>query len=324
MKSGFPKVMLVAVVLFLVAGCSVKYTVKDPDVSGVRYEKSAAKPTVLKIVDQRSSTVFHDKLAGLSRVSIELENIQDPIAWLSQALEKEFAARAMPVKFADKNAQGPADIVLIVKKFQITSRRVSAYSPWESYHSFRGEVMAGGKTTEIRAYFFNGKVPMWSMREVEEPCINMPLSLIVKEIASKVNRGSLLGVEGDAGVRESATRAEELAYKKDDKACFPLFELGGSNNPAAMKTLVSFADNSDRFIRACALSAMGTLGAQNQLGLLKMKYAEYEEIDKYMALKSIGDIGTNLAMDFVKDAKADPLYDREFAFKYCVDLYLEK
>ncbi len=324
MKTGFPKIMTIAVAALLFAGCSVKYAVKDPDLSGVRYERGAAQPAVMKVVDQRSSKVFQENLAALSRASIKLENIDDPIAWLSRSLEKELSQRGVAVKVVDQNEQGPADVVLIVKKFQIANRRVNSWAPWESYHSFRGEVIVGDKTTEIHAYFFNGKVPMWSMKEVEETCINMPLSLVVKEIASKINKVAFRGVESDAQIRESASRAEELAKKKDDNACFPLFELGGSNNPAAMKTLVSFADYGDRFVRACALSAMGTLGAWNQVGFLKMKYAEYDEIDKYMALKSIGDIGNNLAMDFVKDAKTDPLYEREFAFKYCVDLYLEK
>jgi HEAT repeat protein len=103
-----------------------------------------------------------------------------------------------------------------------------------------------------------------------------------------------------------------------------LIELGGLNNPDAMKYLAPFADNDDRFVRACALSAMGTLGAQDQLEYLKKKYAQYEEIDKYMALKSIGDIGTPQAIDFVEKAKNERLYNKELGFKYCVDLYLEK
>lgn len=324
MRSGVWKFGLMAVCAFFIAGCGLKYTVKDPAVSGVKYEKSGVKPTVLRIVDQRSGRGFHEKLGGLSNVSIELENVDDPIAWLSQALAAEFTARALPVRIAGKNDKGPADVELIVKKFQIVSRRVSAYSPWESYHSFRGEVKSGSRTTAIRAYFFNGKVPVWSMKEVEEPCINMPLSLLVKEIASKINRLVLYGIAGNAAVRDMTARAGELAKKKDDAACFPLFELGGSNNAAAVKTLVTFAENEDRFVRACALSAIGTLGVKDQFEFLKKKYTAHDEIDKYLALKSIGDLDTQQSVDFVKKAKSDPLYNKEFAFKYVVDLYLER
>ena len=201
---------------------------------------------------------------------------------------------------------------------------MSGYSPWESYHSFRGEVTAGRKTTTIHAYFFNGKVPVWSMNEIEEPCFNMPLSLLVKEIASKINNIALHYSAGDEMIRDSSTRAAEQAKKKDDNACFPIFELGGTNNSGALKVLYSFADNDDRFIRACALSAIGTLGVKNQFDFLQKKYMQYEEIDKYMALKSIGDAGTPQAMDFIRKKTNDPLYKNEMGFKYCADLYLEQ
>jgi hypothetical protein len=324
MRLRVTRVLIVVVAAFLMSGCGLKYAVKEPVVSGFKYEKSAVKPAVLKIVDQRSNRVYQEKLGGLSRASIELQNMDDPIAWLSRALDQEFQARSMPVKIADDKAQGPADIVLTVKRFQIANRRVSGFSPWESYHSFRGTVTVGSTTTDLRAFFFNGKVPVWSMGEIEEPCINMPLSLLVKEIASKINRATVRSIASDANVKAMATRAGELAKKKDDNACFPLFELGGSNNAGAIRELTPFTENEDRFIRACALSALGSLGAGNQLEILKKKYATHDEIDKYMALKSIGDIGTPQAADFVSKAKSDPLYNREFAFKYCVDLYLEK
>ncbi len=324
MKSGITKTVVVLVAAALFSGCSVKYTIKEPAVSDMKYDKGPAIPVVLKVVDERSNKEFHQKLAGLSRATVKLENIDDPIAWLSQSLEKEFAARNIPVKVVDRNDKGAANIVLTIKKYDVVSRRLNAYTPWESFHSFRGEVTAGRKTCDIRAFFFNGKVPMWSMGEVEEPCFNMPMSLIVKEIASKINACAIDSSAGDAAVNAIKVRAEELAKNKDDKACFPLFELGGTNNPSAMKALVTFADNNDRFVRACALSAIGTLGPRNQFEFLKKRYEQYDEIDKYMALKSIGDIGTRQAVDFVKKAKSDPLYEKEYGFRYCADLYAER
>jgi hypothetical protein len=324
MKFWLSKILLVMGVAFFISGCGLSYTIKDPVVSNIKYDKGDQKAVVVQVVDQRSSTVFHDKLAGLSRANIELGNIEDPIAWLTQALEKEFTARNIPVQVTSKKAQNPADIILTVKKFQVVSRRVSGFSPWESYHSFRGEVTAGQKTKDIRAYFFNGKVPVWSMNEIEEPCFNMPLSLIVKEIASKINNVAIGYSAGEEAIKKSIDQATEKATKKDDYACFPIFELGGSNNPVALNALYTLGDNDDRFIRACALSAIGTLGVPDQFGYLQKKYKQHDEIDKYMALKSIGDAGTPQAMDFVKESIRDPLYNKEMAFKYCADLYLEK
>jgi len=325
MKYWFLKVLLVTMAAVFFTGCAIKFSIKDPVVSNLKYDKGSKKSVVLQVIDRRSSMVFHEKLGALSHGNIELDNITDPVAWLAQALNKEFSARNIPVQVVYGNTNKPADIVLTVKKFQIVSRRTwgSEYNPWETYHSFRGEVTTGRKTTDICAYFFNGKVP-WTWKEVEETCFNVPLSLLVKEIASKINTIALHYSAGDEIIRDSSARAVEQAKNKNDYACFALFELGGSNNPGALKALYTFADNDDRFVWACALSAIGTLGAKNQFEFLKKKYMQYGEIDKYMALKSIGDAGTPQALEFVRKSTDDPLYTKEMAFKYCADLYLEK
>jgi hypothetical protein len=324
MKSGIRNAVMVLVVAALFSGCSVKYTIKDPDVSNVKYDKAPVKPFVLKVIDKRSNKEFHQKIAALSGLSVTLEKMDDPITWLSQSLEKEFIARKIPVKVVGQNDKSPANIVLTINKYDIVSRRLNAYTPWEAFHSFRGEVASGSKTCDIRAYFFNGKVPVWSISEVEDPCFNIPMSLMVKEIASKINTCAINASTGDATVNAIKARAEEEAKKKDIDACFPLFELGGTNNPSAMKPLIAFADYGDRIVRGCALSAIGMLGPGSQFDFLKKKYDTYEEIDKYMALKSIGDIGTTEARDFVKKAKSNPLYNKEYGFRYCADLYAEK
>lgn len=182
MKYWFLKVLLVTMVAFLFTGCAIKFSIKDPVVSNLKYDKGSKKSVVLQVIDRRSNMVFHERLGALSHGNIELDNITDPVAWLSQALEKEFSARNIPVQVVYGNTNKPADIVLTVKKFQVVSRRAlgSEYNPWETYHSFRGEVTTGRKTADIRAYFFNGKVP-WTWKEVEETCFNMPLSLLVKD-----------------------------------------------------------------------------------------------------------------------------------------------
>jgi HEAT repeat protein len=88
-----------------------------------------------------------------------------------------------------------------------------------------------------------------------------------------------------------------------------------------MEMLVKTINTEDTLARACALSAMGTLGAEKKLEFLKKKYAEYADIDRFMALKAIGDIGTPEAIAFLRESKADPQNEYEYAIKYCVDLY---
>lgn len=324
MRSGLLRLTFVIVLAVLFAGCSLKYTIPEPKVSGIQYDIAEKKHFVMKVVDQRTDKNFHQKISNLKNVNIELENVEDPIMWLSQNMEKEFLARGIPLEITAKDLQNPPDLLLTIKKYQIVSRRVSGFSPWESYHSFMGELKAGNQTCAIRAYFFNGKVPVWSMSEIQEPCFNIPMSIIVKEIASKVNSCALHYTLSGEKLKAINNQIEEKMKSGAEDVCFSLLELGGSNNPDAMKPLLKMADTQDRFNRACALSAIGILGAQNEFDFLKKKYEQYSEADRFMALKSIGDIGTPEATDFVKKAKQNSQYSSENGFKYCVDLYLEK
>lgn len=324
MRSGLLRLTFVIVLAGLFAGCSLKYTINEPKVSGIKYDIAEKKHFVMQVVDQRSDKNFHQGISNLKNLKLELENVEDPIKWLSQTLEKEFIARGISLEITSKELKNPPDLVLTVKKYQIVSRRVSGFSPWESYHSFMGELKAGDQTCTIRAYFFNGKVPVWSMSEIQEPCFNTPMSIIVKEIASKVNSCALHYTLSGEKLKAINNQVEEKVKSGAEDACFSLLELGGSNNPDAMQSLIKMADTQDRFNRACALSAIGILGAQNELEFLKKKYEQYSEADRFMALKSIGDIGTPEAIDFVKKAKQNSQYSSENGLKNCVDLYLEK
>ena len=329
MKTVPFKLLLIVGFVGLLAGCAsmtpkYKFTINEPIVSNIKYDTGPKKPVVLKIVDQRTNKVFHNKLSSLTQAQIDLANVEDPIAWLSQALEKEFSARAIPLKVADKNTTATPDLVLTIKKYQLTSRLVAWLSPWESYHSFMGELTSSGQTYGIRSYFFNGKAYGGALKEIEEACYNTPMSILVKDVASKINYFALHYSASEGEIGEIRARAEKKIKTHDDDAYRPVLDLGNSNNPNAVKTLVMFAAVNDWFTRACALSGIGTLGALEQLGFLKMKYAEYSEIDKFMALKSIGDIGTPEAIDFIRKAKDDPQYNSEYGLKYVVDIYLER
>jgi hypothetical protein len=329
MRTVLFRLFLITGLLGLLAACSsmtpkYKLTIDEPLVSNIKYDTGQKKPVVLQIVDQRTNKVFHQSLAYLSAAQIDLTNAEKPIEWFSQALEKEFAARDIPVKIADKNSTATPDLVLTIKRYQITSRLVAWLTPWETYHTFMGELAAGGKTYSVRSYFFNGKTYGGALKEIEDACFNTPMSIMVKDVASKINRYALQYSVSDEKLKEIQGRAEKKIKALDEDAYRPVLELGNSNNPGAVKALLVFAATEDRFTRACALSGIGALGAQDQVGFLKKKYAEYSGIDKMMALKSIGDLDTPEAIDFIRRAKDDPLYKSEQAFKYAVDVYLER
>jgi hypothetical protein len=78
----------------------------------------------------------------------------------------------------------------------------------------------------------------------------------------------------------------------------------------------------DGLFQSGALSAIGILGAEDQLDFLKARYDGSKYNAKYMAAKAIGDIGTDKAKDLLRTMKKEKVYETEGAMKSCVDLYL--
>lgn len=318
--------MSLSITIFIVAGfisgCSLKYAIDEPVVSRFSYQNVDKKPLVMKVVDQRGdSKKFSPGISGLKKIDILLENVNDPVAWLSTGIEKEFAARGVPLKIAGQDAGQLSDMTLTVRKYEVVNHRASGFSAWESYHVFLGQLSIGDKTCTIPAYFFNSKLPVWSMDEVRQPCLNIPMSIMVKEIVSKINRCAFNYAASDEEVSRMA--ADALAKVKPDTefACMPSIELGSTNNLLAIKTLEKLAEEKDSFVKTCAVTAMGILGAQDQFDYLVGKYTQFTDNDKVIPLKVIGDIGTDKALAFVRKIKNDKIYEDENGVRYCVDLY---
>ncbi|KAF0216307.1 MAG: hypothetical protein FD174_3761 [Geobacteraceae bacterium] len=178
MNANLVKFSVIALFFCLSTGCSLKYTIHDPQASSFQYDSVSGKKLVMRVVDQRKDVVFQRPISNLRNIKINLENVEDPIKWFATALEKEFAARGLPVEVIANGQPAAVDMTLTVKTYQIVSHRMTGFSPWETYHSFRGELTADGKTSTIIAYFANGHVPKWSMSEVEKPCFDIPMSIL--------------------------------------------------------------------------------------------------------------------------------------------------
>ncbi len=324
MRHNLSALLSLVIVAGFMSGCSLKYTIDEPTPSHFTYQNVDKKPVVMKVIDQRDDVKFSPGITGLSRIDIVFENVPDPTAWLSKGMEKEFAARGVPMQIVGKDSNASSDMTLTIRKYQVVNHRASGFSAWEAYHLFLGQVTMGDKSCTIPAYFFNSKVPVWSMDEIGPPCLSIPMSIMVKEIVSKINRCVFNYAASDEDLKKMEALALEKVKPETDFACFPSIELGGTNNPVAMKTLQKIAENEDSLVHACAVSAMGTLGAQDQFDYLANKFAQFSNNDKVIPLKSIGDIGSTKALDFIRDVKADKLYEDETGVKYCVDLYLDR
>jgi hypothetical protein len=327
-KFNFSTKLIGAVtVIMLFTGCGLNYTIKEPVLSSMDYERNNLPPATLIIVDQRAdmdASFFLEQIGVGSTMSkgriVTLNNMDDPIAYFARHLERELNSRKIPVKcVVGKTA--PEGLTLLISRYQIANARATGFSPWESFHIFSGTIINNGQEKTIKAYFYNGKVPVWSMGELEEPCFNIPISIIIKDVASKINQVVFNLHAPDGKVNRLAEEINSDIGGKNYSNFWKVLELGYTNNPQAMEPLKTYAQTGDEFFKSCALAAMGTLGADGQMEFLKQRYREGWYNDRYMAIKAIGDIGTPEALQFVQSLKKEPVYGKEGGLKYCVDLY---
>lgn len=326
-KAVFGSIFL-AIVLMLVPGCSLKIAVKDTPASGFTYAKTDMPQAVLTIIDQRKGddAQFIAGTIGVGsgrKVSdfLEIQNMEDPIKYLSVNLGKELSRRGIPVTCTVGKAEGQG-LTLLIDQYQIVSIRKTGFSPWESSHVFAGTLVANGKRHPIKAFFYNGRMPVWSMSEIEEPCFNIPASIMVKDIASRINKAAFNRSAPDASVQELKARIDSDIAKKDYSESFwRVIDLGAANNLTAMQFLKNYAADRDEFFKACAVDAIGMLGPGPEFDFLKQIFAAGTYNDRYMAIKAIGDIGTPEALKFILDLKSNPSYQGEIGFRTAVDLY---
>ncbi len=309
---------------FVLTGCSLKYNLHPPINSTAEYGKGLEKQKVVYVSDNRQDKKFIKGITGLSKIDLVIGNVDDPIAWLAQQLEKEFSSHNISVTFTNNEAlKSSADATLTVNKYQIINSRSSGFHPYVAFHLFSGSIKASDSAGSVVSYFVYGKVPVWSMGEVQEPCFDMPAAILIKGIAAKVNRIALHYRMSDAQLNKLNKTTQDKVDSLAQNAYLSVLELGQSNNPKAITYLKSFTENEDTLIRACALSAFGMIGQEDTLEFLKEKYAKHIDIDRFMALKSIGDIGTPDAIQFLENARKNPQYTDDDSFKFVVDLYLD-
>ena len=317
--------LIIMLLGFVFTGCSLKleYDLHPPISSSAGYEKST-KQNVVYVYDNRQDKKFIKGMTALKSVDINIGNVDDPVSWLAQSLEKEYLSHNISATFTtDKTFENSADATLTVNKYQIINSRTSGFHPYVAYHSFSGTITNSDSKESVVSYFVYGKTPVWSMDEVQTPCFDMPSAILIKGIAAKVNRFALHYRMNDSQLKKLNKTTQEKVNSAVPEAYLSVLEIGQSNNPNAIGYLKPFTENIDTLIRACALSAFGMIGQEDTLDFLKEKFTQHIDIDRFMALKSIGDLGTPEAIQFLKDARKDPQYNDEYGFKFLVDLYLD-
>ena len=307
--------MPIALILlvFAVPGCTKRFDIRPPVPSSVRYENSPSDPHALEVSDGRT-----DKGLKLSfgTLGARLDGFEeDPMGFLKQHIVKELTTRGINIEEAEASA---SDLNFNVTTLTIRNHRASGFSPYYTFSKLSGDLEYGGKSHRITGYFKNGKVPVWAFREVEEPTYNIPISLLVKEAASKINRIAFGVQASSAEVKRIVASIEadttNLVYMR-------VFELGYTGNLEAIPHLREIAKNHKlKLARAAAISSIGILDATDQFEFLTEIYDATTKIERAMALKSIGDLNLPEGEAFI--AKVAESKDvRDSMVEDVVDLY---
>ena len=304
--------LVIALTLIAAFGCTKTFYISDPAPSSVIYASKYQERTMLKINDQRSG---EDAKISTGTLPVVLKNMEDEILFLGTNLTTALNSRGINVQFSE---EADAKLALSVQKYKIRNLRTSGFSPYWTFTTFSGDLDFNGRTNRVTFYFKRGKVPVWAFKEIEEPCYNVPVSLMVKEIASKVNRFCFGLQAPDEKVK---ALADDINNRFDEFSFLKVLELGYTNNPAAIEPLLSLINHPDSMVRVCATSSLGVLGAVDQFNFLKDLYQRKENIEKTMALKAIGDLGTIEAIDFIQSVKASADY-QDTMIREVVDLYI--
>ena len=136
---------------------------------------------------------------------------------------------------------------------------------------------------------------MWSISEIVEPTYNYPMSVVIKEIATKLNRLYF----------RSSPPADLVRRKIDEVKKEPklntILELGFLGSSEALPTLESLVktDSSGNIV-TYALDAIGIIGDPKSFPFLRDFHEASRSKGLLFSLKAIGDLGTPEALAFVR------------------------
>jgi hypothetical protein len=327
---SFPVLMAALLAMLLCSGCGLKYTLKDPTLSTIGYSTQDTRKITIQVIDKRVGDDVYfaygkiglgTSLRDLSDI-LKFDNIREPVSYFAEQLEDELEHRGIPAKVVAGEVENP-EAILEVQRYQIVNYRASGFSPWEAGHVFDGLLNHGGKSKRITAYMYAGKTPVWSMDEILEPCFNIPASILIQDVASKINMVLFDLQSPDTEIARLVAEIDAEMDKKPEEGPFwKVLELGYTNNPNAIIPLKNYANVGDPFFKSCAISALGIIGTQKDFAFVRKLYEETLYNEKYMAVKAMGDIGGDEAKVMIEKAKNSEIYEGEGGLKTVVDLYL--
>jgi hypothetical protein len=276
------------------------FAVTAPSPSGIALEVPASPEAgTVVLVDARSGEELEFSKGVLPAPLVIDGAPLQPMEFLAAHVQAELASRGVPMDFAET---GDAPPRITLKTFRVRNHRSSAYSPFVTFTYLAADVETAEGTRRIAVFVKRGKVPVWSFKEIVEPTFNQPLSVAVKEFAAKVVDALYGYRSSDATVDALITAAVE---GKGDERYLDVYALGFSNSARAVPALVQLAGEKDEYVRLAAISSLGNLRATEQFDFLKSIY-QSDAIwqDRAMALKAIGDLGTDEAKAYLAEVSS--------------------
>lgn len=302
-------------VLFL-SGCTKRFNTKPVSTPENVYSLEGTEEMhALAFTDARTDS---DKPLNIGTLSVELPDMDDEIDYLGENISRVLGAEGIKVSYSKEDK---SDIKLKVLNYRIRNLRTSGFSPYHTFITFSADLISSGTSKRITAYFKNSKTPVWAFREVERPCYQIPLEVVVKEIAAKLNAHIFKRVASNETVEKLANSINMDSADAASEQYLKVLELGYTNNPSAIKLLVPITNHKETIMREAAISALGILGAKDQFNLLKRIYQTKGNIDKTMALKSIGDLDMPEAREFIAKVKMSEDYSDDETVREVADLY---
>lgn len=285
-------------IIGIIQGCSLNIPIDNPSVSELPYTQHNNSGTVqLKLEDSLSDA--HQISHG--RIKINLLSNERPletVPFVFASLKKELESRGLPIEYSDS-----ALTIVELHGFDILNHRVSGFSPMVTISTLKAELKTEGGSKRISAMVKRGKVPVWTMAEINDPCYNEPIELLIKELAAKINKEVFGFALNDNQVDRLVAKINSEA-NESRLSYFDVYELGFSNNPKAIEPLKEFTKHGSDYVRMAAISSLGILGAEEFFDGLKSIYRTGNLWqDRGMALKAIGDLGSEQALMFLKEEK---------------------
>lgn len=314
------KTLLLAAVLLGLQACAPSaYNIDKPEPSTIAFVNLGQPQQSLHLIDRRPELEKIFSYGVLKAELLENKTPVEPIEFLQKHTQAELKARNINALLATQGKN------IHINKFVVRNHRTNAYTPFITFTMLSADIMSDNGSERIALFIKRGKTPVWSFDEIIEPTFNQPLDLAIKEFVAKLNSHLFYQAMPDDEVYALVDR---INNSDDPNTAYQdVYQLGFSNNLIALGPLLELTNSDDEYIRLAAISGLGTLKDDISLDRLKEIYSTAEIWqDKAMALKSIGDIGTDEARNFLMIASNElqTANDKERLWSQeIIDLYLK-